>query len=65
MKRNDVVSLKINDSAVIHLRKSKIMATIFYDKQNKTEIYLSGQNEPFIVYDVSKTLLDKIWEDVE
>ena len=63
MRHDKIIEFQMSNNSTLRIDKAKIMATIYNNKQNKVEIYLAGQNYPFIVYDTSKKILDDIWED--
>lgn len=63
MRHSKVVEFQINNNSTLRINKDKIMATVYDNKQNKVEIFLTGQEEPFVIYDTSEKILDRIWED--
>ena len=51
MRHSKVIEFQINNNSTLRINKNKI------------EIFLTGQEEPFVIYDTSEKILDRIWED--
>ena len=64
MKNNDIVTIKLNSSATLRVRRNKIIATV--SGSDTTDVYVEGITLPWHIAGeamATKTIIDTIWGD--
>lgn len=66
MKNNNVILIKLNDNATLHIRKDKVVATITSNTHGCTDLYVEGVSLPWHIPDdviPGDALVGLVWED--